>query len=117
MAERRDPDAAGFCGDTGCQRDRAQGSNPHDHAVSQRAVSKSLTAMTYELTIEPLGASVPIEEGQTILDAALRAGIYLPHACGNGLCATCKVHVANGKVDQGDRSEEKTYELQSLMRT
>src|SRR3546814_1060722 len=60
MAERRDPDAAGFCGDTGCQRDRAQGSNPHDHAVSQRAVSKSLTAMTYELTIEPLGASVPI---------------------------------------------------------
>src|SRR3546814_5093092 len=102
MAERRDPDAAGFCGDTGCQRDRAQGSNPHDHAVSQRAVSKSLTAMTYELTIEPLGASVPIEEGQTFLDAALRAGIYLPHACGHGLCAT--------------RSEEHTSELQSLMR-
>src|SRR3546814_18630334 len=60
--------------------------------------------MTYELTIEPLGASVPIEEGQTILDAALRAGIYLPHACGHGLCATCKVHVVNGEVDHGDAS-------------
>lgn len=60
--------------------------------------------MTYELTIEPLGASVPIEEGQTILDAALRAGIYLPHACGHGLCATCKVRVIDGEVDHGDAS-------------
>src|SRR3546814_18968649 len=102
MAERRDPDAAGFCGDTGCQRDRAQGSNPHDHAVSQRAVSKSLTAMPSELTIEPLGASVPIEEGQTILEAALRAGLSPPHPCGHGLFATCMVHVVYGEADHGD---------------
>ncbi|MGV7120415.1 2Fe-2S iron-sulfur cluster-binding protein [Sphingopyxis sp. 550A] len=60
--------------------------------------------MAHELTIEPLGASVPIEEGQTILDAALRAGIYLPHACGHGLCATCKVRVVDGEVDHGDAS-------------
>src|SRR3546814_2692698 len=39
-----------------------------------------------------------------LLDAALRAGIYLPHACGHGLCATCKVHVVNGEVDHGDAS-------------
>ncbi|WP_062346423.1 NADH:ubiquinone reductase (Na(+)-transporting) subunit F [Novosphingobium sp. CCH12-A3] len=60
--------------------------------------------MAHELTIEPLGASVPIEEGQTILDAALRAGIYLPHACGHGLCATCKVRVLDGEVDHGGAS-------------
>lgn len=60
--------------------------------------------MAYELTIEPLGATVPIEEGQTILDAALRAGVYLPHACGHGLCATCKVRVVDGEVDHGDAS-------------
>lgn len=60
--------------------------------------------MAYELTIEPLGVQIPIEEGQTILDAALRAGIYLPHACGHGLCATCKVNVVDGDVDHGDAS-------------
>src|SRR3546814_14133994 len=38
------------------------------------------------------------------LDASLRAGIYLPHAGGHGLCATCKVHVVNGEVDHGDAS-------------
>lgn len=57
--------------------------------------------MSYQLTIEPLGASIEVEEGQTLLDAALRQGIYLPHACGHGLCGTCKVQVCDGMVDHG----------------
>jgi phenol/toluene 2-monooxygenase (NADH) P5/A5 len=57
--------------------------------------------MTQSLTIEPLGATIDVEEGQTILDAALRQGIYIPHACGHGLCGTCKVQVTNGEVDHG----------------
>jgi len=60
--------------------------------------------MSYELTIEPLGQTIEIEEGQTILDAALRAGIYLPHACGHGLCATCKVQVVDGEIEHGEAS-------------
>ena len=60
--------------------------------------------MSYELTIEPLGQTIEIEEGQTILDAALRAGIYLPHACCHGLCATCKVQVVDGEVEHGEAS-------------
>ena len=60
--------------------------------------------MSYALTIEPLGQTIEIEEGQTILDAALRAGIYLPHACWHDLCATCKVQVADGEVEHGEAS-------------
>lgn len=60
--------------------------------------------MTYHLTIEPLGRTIEIEDDQTILDASLRHGIYLPHACGHGLCATCKVQVVDGEVDHGDAS-------------
>lgn len=60
--------------------------------------------MGHELTIEPLGQTIVLEEGQTILDAALRAGIYLPHACGHGLCATCKVQVLDGEVEHGEAS-------------
>ena len=60
--------------------------------------------MSYELTIEPLGRSIEVEDGQTILDAALRAGIYLPHACCHGLCATCKIQVTDGEVDHGEAS-------------
>ena len=60
--------------------------------------------MSYEVTIEPLGETIEVEEEQTILDAALRAGIWLPHACCHGLCATCKVQVTDGEVELGDAS-------------
>lgn len=60
--------------------------------------------MGYQVTIEPLGHTIEVEEGQTILDASLRAGIYLPHACCHGLCATCKVQVVDGEVDHGAAS-------------
>ena len=60
--------------------------------------------MTYELTIEPLGQTVEVEEGQTLLDASLRAGVFLPHACGHGLFGTCKVQVLDGEIEHGEAS-------------
>lgn len=60
--------------------------------------------MAYQLTIEPIGEVIDVEEGQTILEAALRHGIYIPHACCHGLCATCKVQVLEGEVDHGAAS-------------
>ena len=58
----------------------------------------------HQLTIEPLGDTIEVEEGQTILDACLRAGVYLPHACGHGLCGTCKTQVTDGEIDHGAAS-------------
>ncbi len=60
--------------------------------------------MGHDLTIEPLGETIRVEDGQTILDACLRHGIWLPHACGHGLCGTCKVDVVDGDVDHADAS-------------
>lgn len=60
--------------------------------------------MSYQVTIEPIGRTIEVEEGQTILDAALRNGVYLPHACCHGLCATCKVQKLDGEVDLGAAS-------------
>ncbi|GAY23727.1 NADH:ubiquinone reductase (Na(+)-transporting) subunit F [Sphingobium fuliginis] len=60
--------------------------------------------MSYTLTIETTGDEVEVAEGQTILDACLRAGIWLPHACCHGLCATCKIQVTDGEIDHGEAS-------------
>jgi phenol hydroxylase P5 protein len=60
--------------------------------------------MRYELTIEPLGRTIEVDAGQTILDAALRAGLFLPHACGQGYCGTCKISVTGGEIDHGQAS-------------
>jgi len=56
------------------------------------------------MRIDPLRHSVEVAAGQTLLDAALRAGVYIPHACLHGLCGTCKVQVVEGEVDIGDAS-------------
>lgn len=52
--------------------------------------------MSYQVTIEPIGTTIEVEEDQTILDAALRQGVWLPFACGHGTCGTCKVQVTDG---------------------
>ena len=60
--------------------------------------------MSYQVTVEPTGDIVEVEEGQTILDASLRQGVWLPFACGHGTCATCKVQVLEGDADIGNAS-------------
>ncbi|MES3015382.1 MAG: 2Fe-2S iron-sulfur cluster binding domain-containing protein [Pseudomonadota bacterium] len=60
--------------------------------------------MSFQITIEPLGQGVAVRDGQTVLDACLRAGVWLPHACGHGVCGTCKVQVLEGTCDHGHAS-------------
>jgi phenol hydroxylase P5 protein len=59
---------------------------------------------TYTVTVEPLGAEIECREDQTVLDACLREGIWLPHACTHGTCGTCKARVLDGELDLGDAS-------------
>ncbi|HLN24891.1 MAG TPA: 2Fe-2S iron-sulfur cluster-binding protein, partial [Patescibacteria group bacterium] len=70
--------------------------------------------MTHTLTIEPNGETVEVAEGQTMLDACLRSGIWLPHACGHGLCGSCKVDVVEGDIDHGSAS---TFALMDFERS
>lgn len=60
--------------------------------------------MTYQLTIEPLGETIEVAEGQRVLDACLRAGIWLPYACNHGLCGTCKVQVLEGEIEHTEEA-------------
>ena len=60
--------------------------------------------MSYQAIIEPLGETIEVEDDQKLLDAALRAGIWLPYACNHGLCGTCKVEVLEGEVEHNEAS-------------
>ncbi|MET8249559.1 2Fe-2S iron-sulfur cluster-binding protein [Streptomyces sp. NPDC005202] len=59
---------------------------------------------TYKVMVEPLGREIECREDQSILDACLRAGVWLPHACTHGTCGTCKAEVLDGDVDHGAAS-------------
>ena len=47
------------------------------------------------------------EEGETLLEAAARAGLPLTHICGGkGKCTTCRVWVLDGLENCADRTEK-----------
>lgn len=49
-------------------------------------------------TFARTGRSVPVEPGQTLLDAGIAAGIPLRSNCADGMCGTCKVRTLAGEV-------------------
>lgn len=60
--------------------------------------------MSYEVELAPGGEIFEVADGETILDAALRAGIDLKYGCRQGRCSTCKYLVEDGEVDFGQAS-------------
>ncbi len=45
-----------------------------------------------------VSTAVSMEAGETVLDAALRAGLDLPYSCRGGMCSTCRARVSGGEV-------------------
>ena len=60
--------------------------------------------MAYQINVLPSGRQFQAEDGETILAAALRQGIGLPYGCKNGACGSCKGHVREGSIVQGNHS-------------
>ena len=58
--------------------------------------------MSYKVVIEPSGLVMSVEDGESILDAALRCGINLPYGCRNAVCGACKGELVEGQIDYGD---------------
>lgn len=55
--------------------------------------------MTYaRVTLLPSQQVLSVEAGETILDAALRAGLNLPHSCKGGHCSSCRARLRSGSV-------------------
>src|SRR5690606_794569 len=57
--------------------------------------------MSFKVTVLPGGQAFAVEAGQTVLDAALAAGLILPYSCRTGACSTCRGRVVSGEYDAG----------------
>jgi ferredoxin len=54
--------------------------------------------MPTTLRLEPLGRDIPVAAGQTLLQAALAAGLKPRSACRNGTCRECMATLVQGRV-------------------
>jgi CDP-4-dehydro-6-deoxyglucose reductase len=57
-----------------------------------------LKVVSAQVTLRPSGHQFVVEGHDTLLQAALRAGLKLNYGCGNGTCGMCKVRVTDGQV-------------------
>ncbi|HLW72091.1 MAG TPA: 2Fe-2S iron-sulfur cluster-binding protein [Candidatus Binataceae bacterium] len=58
----------------------------------------------FKVTLQPAGRSFDCLESETILDAAFREGLRLPHGCRSGGCGSCKARLIEGEVDDSQAS-------------
>jgi CDP-4-dehydro-6-deoxyglucose reductase len=61
--------------------------------------------MTFQVTVQPSGRQFACDEGESILTAAIRAGVGLPYGCKNGACGSCKGKLLEGSVTHGVHQE------------
>jgi naphthalene 1,2-dioxygenase ferredoxin reductase component len=60
---------------------------------------------TWQVKINNVAQAVTCAADETILHAALLAGIDYPYACASGNCATCISHLDDGKVSMLPRGD------------
>ncbi len=58
----------------------------------------------HTVRIEPHGRSLHVQPDQPVLEAALAAGLNLPHSCKSGHCSSCRARLLHGEIRYpGDR--------------
>jgi CDP-4-dehydro-6-deoxyglucose reductase len=55
--------------------------------------------MSYRVIVQPSGHTFEVAPNETILQAALDAGVNLPYGCRDGACGACKGRVLQGEVE------------------
>lgn len=58
--------------------------------------------MSFQISLQPGGQHFPADPDQTVLEAALAAGLVIPYGCRDGACGACKGKVISGEVQLGD---------------
>lgn len=53
--------------------------------------------MSYQIHVRPSAQQFTVEQGESVLDAALRQGIAFPYGCRNGVCGSCRGKVIDGE--------------------
>src|SRR5665647_3474899 len=73
---------------------------PPDAAKIQAVIAQEriLKIMSAHVTIQPSGHEFPVESNDTLLEAALRAGVSLNYGCSNGNCGECRARLISGEI-------------------
>jgi ring-1,2-phenylacetyl-CoA epoxidase subunit PaaE len=84
---------------------------PTATATPRRAAAAGMADVTVLMDGRRRSVAMPME-GETLLDAAARAGIDLPYSCRAGVCSTCRTRLARGEVEMDQNFALEDWELE-----
>jgi CDP-4-dehydro-6-deoxyglucose reductase len=70
--------------------------------------------MTFQITVQPSGHHFDCEPDETVLAAAIRAGIGLPYGCKNGACGSCKGKLVEGTLEHKPHQQRALSEQEKV---
>ena len=74
-----------------------------DPQVARKAKKRLIRTITpVQAVAAALTGTVEVEEGQSLLQALLDAGISMDYSCEGGVCGTCMVPLVSGEVEHLD---------------
>jgi len=62
--------------------------------------------MAYQVTLRNTKHQFKVEDDESILHAALAAGLVIPYGCRDGACGSCKGKLIEGSIDYGQYSQK-----------
>jgi ring-1,2-phenylacetyl-CoA epoxidase subunit PaaE len=80
-------------------------------AGARRAAAAGMADVTVLMDGRRRSFTMPME-GESLLDAAARAGIDLPYSCRAGVCSTCRTRLARGQVEMEQNFALEDWELE-----
>jgi ring-1,2-phenylacetyl-CoA epoxidase subunit PaaE len=69
-------------------------------------------SVSIEAVIDGRRRAFPLEEGETLLEAGLNAGVELPFSCCAGVCSTCRTKVVEGEVVMDENYALEEWEVE-----
>jgi CDP-4-dehydro-6-deoxyglucose reductase, E3 len=81
------------------------------------SVAPTVAQKVAKVTLSRSGKSFAVNQGEVILEAALRQEIWLPHACRGGTCGSCRAIIVAGAVAYDEASPAQIRQAATTLAT
>lgn len=92
----------------------APGAKPAPAKANGAAVNGAKHGASVEIILDGARRTIEVDAGQdTVLTAAMKAGLDLPYSCAGGMCCTCRCKIVEGAATMDENFSLEPWEIEA----
>ena len=92
----------------------APGAKPATAKTNGAAVNGAKHGASVEIILDGARRTIEVDAGQdTVLTAAMKAGLDLPYSCAGGMCCTCRCRIVEGAATMDENFSLEPWEIEA----